>query len=325
MCRASSSTPAPRSRARTAARRRCAARRRVPPLGGKPAAARRRPRDDRGLRVQRLGRAVAVPPACSGCMPATRVTVESPPVAALELGRPVRQRRAGAAGHGARDRLPDEGAGASEAGAAPVPADRRARRLEQAEVERHIADLVRLVLLTGPGRAAAPAGLRRRPRRGGAVRAARRRRSRASSRCAPAARSSGALGDRIEVLELTVEHAPASRRCSPRSPIGCAAPRRRSAPGGGACRADAELLEPTCPPSARPEKLFDPATTVHGLRAAQTAASGGAASLDVWLYQDPPAALADPVAVDPRARARRHARRDHGRRDRGRPRLRTSC
>jgi hypothetical protein len=52
-------------------------------------------------------------------------------------------------------------------------------------------------------------------------------------------------------------------------------------------------LEPTCPPSARPEKLFDPTSGVHGLRAAQ-AKAGPPRVLGVWLYQDPPAALADP-------------------------------
>ena len=53
------------------------------------------------------------------------------------------------------------------------------------------------------------------------------------------------------------------------------------------------LLEPVCPPSARPEKLFDPSTGVHGLRAALTTV-GPPRTLGVWLYQAPPPALADP-------------------------------
>jgi hypothetical protein len=57
---------------------------------------------------------------------------------------------------------------------------------------------------------------------------------------------------------------------------------------------DAQLLLPTCPPSARPEKLFDPATIVHGLRAAQTRLSGPDRLVDVWLFHDPPPELADP-------------------------------
>ena len=64
--------------------------------------------------------------------------------------------------------------------------------------------------------------------------------------------------------------------------------------------ADPWLLEPACPPSARPEKLFDPLSGVHGLRAAQTKL-GPPRTLDVWLYQAPPAALADPSlwSLDP--------------------------
>jgi hypothetical protein len=59
--------------------------------------------------------------------------------------------------------------------------------------------------------------------------------------------------------------------------------------------ADAETLQPTCPPSARPEALFDPATPVHGLRAAQTRLVGADRLVDVWLFQDPPAALGNPA------------------------------
>jgi hypothetical protein len=59
--------------------------------------------------------------------------------------------------------------------------------------------------------------------------------------------------------------------------------------------ADAELLAPVCPPSARPERLFDPASGVHGLRGAQTRVAGSTRVVDVWLYQAPPAALADPT------------------------------
>jgi hypothetical protein len=53
-------------------------------------------------------------------------------------------------------------------------------------------------------------------------------------------------------------------------------------------------LQPTCPPLRRPERLFDPATTVHGLRAAQVEVAGPDRLVRVWLYRDPPAALADP-------------------------------
>lgn len=60
------------------------------------------------------------------------------------------------------------------------------------------------------------------------------------------------------------------------------------------------LLEPVCPPSARPEKLFDPSSGVHGLRAAMTTV-GPPRTLGVWLYQAPPPALADPSlwSLDP--------------------------
>lgn len=53
-------------------------------------------------------------------------------------------------------------------------------------------------------------------------------------------------------------------------------------------------LEPTCPAVHRPELLLDPATPVAGLRAAQGRLSAGAHFCDVWLFQDPPAALANP-------------------------------
>ena len=51
-------------------------------------------------------------------------------------------------------------------------------------------------------------------------------------------------------------------------------------------------LAPTCPPSARPERLYDPASGVHGLRAARARALGADRVVDVWLYQDPPPGLA---------------------------------
>ncbi len=54
-------------------------------------------------------------------------------------------------------------------------------------------------------------------------------------------------------------------------------------------------LQPICPPSKRPEKLFDPATAAQGLRAAQSRITGGSRFVDVWLYHDPPAALAAPA------------------------------
>jgi len=59
---------------------------------------------------------------------------------------------------------------------------------------------------------------------------------------------------------------------------------------------DPTTLEPTCPPLHRPEALFATGATVQGLRAAQVRASGGTLFLDVWLHQDPPAALADAAA-----------------------------
>lgn len=57
--------------------------------------------------------------------------------------------------------------------------------------------------------------------------------------------------------------------------------------------ADAPSLQPTCPPSLRPERLLDPATGVHALRAAQVRLDGGSRVLEAWLYQAPPAELAD--------------------------------
>lgn len=56
---------------------------------------------------------------------------------------------------------------------------------------------------------------------------------------------------------------------------------------------DPATLQPTCPPLHRPEALFETGATVQGLRAAQVRISGGSLFLDVWLYQDPPGALAD--------------------------------
>jgi hypothetical protein len=58
--------------------------------------------------------------------------------------------------------------------------------------------------------------------------------------------------------------------------------------------ADAELLAPVCPPAARPERLFDPASGVQGLRGAQARLAGSTRVVEVWLYQPPPAELADP-------------------------------
>jgi hypothetical protein len=51
-------------------------------------------------------------------------------------------------------------------------------------------------------------------------------------------------------------------------------------------------LQPTCPPVHRPEELLNPATPVAGLRAAQSRLQGGQRLCSVYLYQDPPAALA---------------------------------
>ena len=55
--------------------------------------------------------------------------------------------------------------------------------------------------------------------------------------------------------------------------------------------ADNVTLAPTCPPSARPERLFDPTGGVHGLRAARARIAGPNRVVDVWLYQDPPAGI----------------------------------
>ena len=57
--------------------------------------------------------------------------------------------------------------------------------------------------------------------------------------------------------------------------------------------ADVTTLEPHCSPLHRPEALFATGATVHGLRAAQVRTAGGNRFLDVWLYQDPPSALAN--------------------------------
>ena len=52
--------------------------------------------------------------------------------------------------------------------------------------------------------------------------------------------------------------------------------------------------QPVCSAVHRPERLFDPGASAHGLRAAQSRLSGTTRTLGVWLYRDPPAALADP-------------------------------
>lgn len=59
---------------------------------------------------------------------------------------------------------------------------------------------------------------------------------------------------------------------------------------------DPSTLQPTCPPLHRPEALFATSATVQGLRAAQVRTAGASRFLDVWLYQDPPAALAHAAA-----------------------------
>jgi hypothetical protein len=58
--------------------------------------------------------------------------------------------------------------------------------------------------------------------------------------------------------------------------------------------ADTATLQPTCPPSARPQELLAPGANAHGLRAAGARLDGAQRVLDVWLFRDPPAALADP-------------------------------
>lgn len=54
-------------------------------------------------------------------------------------------------------------------------------------------------------------------------------------------------------------------------------------------------LPPTCPPLHRPALLLAPGATAHGLRAAGTRLVGDTRVVDVWLYRDPPAELADPA------------------------------
>ena len=69
---------------------------------------------------------------------------------ALELRRPLPEHRRRAAGHGDRHRFPDEGAGSVRSARHPYRLI-EARRLEEVDTEQHIDDLVRIVLLTGPG------------------------------------------------------------------------------------------------------------------------------------------------------------------------------
>ncbi|MEV0319772.1 hypothetical protein ACIBKX_16735 [Streptomyces sp. NPDC050658] len=56
---------------------------------------------------------------------------------------------------------------------------------------------------------------------------------------------------------------------------------------------DAPLL-PSCPPLHRPARLRAPGAAAHGLRAAGARPVPGGFAVDVWLYADPPAALAEP-------------------------------
>ncbi|MEV0113020.1 hypothetical protein AB0H77_07160 [Streptomyces sp. NPDC050844] len=55
-----------------------------------------------------------------------------------------------------------------------------------------------------------------------------------------------------------------------------------------------EPLLPACPPLHRPARLRAPGAAAHGLRAAGARPVPGGFAVDVWLYADPPAALADP-------------------------------
>ncbi len=50
---------------------------------------------------------------------------------------------------------------------------------------------------------------------------------------------------------------------------------------------------PVCAAIERPRQLFQPTATVHGLRVARTLLVGPLQVVDVWLYRDPPAQLAD--------------------------------
>ncbi|MGH1491146.1 MAG: baseplate J/gp47 family protein [Acidimicrobiales bacterium] len=53
-------------------------------------------------------------------------------------------------------------------------------------------------------------------------------------------------------------------------------------------------LPPTCAAVERPQLLFDPATTVHGLRAARATVIGPQRFVDVSFYQAPPSGVDDP-------------------------------
>ncbi len=54
-------------------------------------------------------------------------------------------------------------------------------------------------------------------------------------------------------------------------------------------------LPPTCAAVERPQLLFDPASTVHGLRAARATLVGGQRFIDVWFHRPPPTGVDDPL------------------------------
>ena len=178
-----------------------------------------------------------------------------------------------------------QGPGAGEPGPPSLPPDGRAGGSAEAELERHVADLVRLVLLTGPGERLHRAGLRRRAGGRGALRAARRRAPRAWSRCGRGARSRRRSATAIEVLDVAVDgdrgvdarrrrSATASARRAPRR-------RRRSA------LAVDRQLQPTCPPLRRPSAVRPGDDRARPARRAGRRVAGRDRLVRVWLYPRP--------------------------------------
>ena len=230
-------------------------------------------------------------------------------------------------GTGDRSAASRRGCRDSDRGRATYRLTPRAGWLELAVDERHVADLVRLVLLTGAGerlhRPDFGAGL-------GRPRCSSRSTWRVSSvdrDARSAARSTRRSATAIEVLDRRGRRASASRRSRPTltyrlRPAGDAATAARCA-----SVSDPSTLEPTCPPLHRPEALFAAGATVQGCAPRRCGSSGGSLFLDVWLYQDPPAALAHAAACGrSTARRRREPGRDRRRRSTiaGRARRRTS-
>ena len=208
-------------------------------------------------------------------MPATRVTVESSPVLlSSSVGLCVNAASA-PQGTALVTRLPDAGAG-------PVRPARHPYRLTAARAgstERRARAPHRRPRAPRPahraGRAPAPARLRRRPRRGDAVRAARRRAARASIEVRARGSLERALGDRIEVRR---RHGRAPRRVdarSPTSPTGCVRPDDAARAWRWRLTADAELLQPACPPlGTAAASCFDPAPACTACAAPRRGSTG---------------------------------------------------